>query len=105
MPNMIAEDIITLDGLSDFLDGCDQRYARDSDVKTYGLSINGHTVSIVEGGQNASVTVPDSDTTYSPLSQAQAENGTSTDAGLVTGQRLKQAIVAFLKTATWNDLT
>lgn len=31
---------------------------------TYGLSISGHTVSLVEGGTTKSVTVPDSDTKY-----------------------------------------
>lgn len=65
---MIAEDIITLAKLREFLTGCDERFAIPSDIKSYGLSISGHTVSLVEGGSTSSVTVPDSDTTYTALS-------------------------------------
>ncbi len=67
---MIAEDIITLANLREFLTGCDTRFATPSDVKSYGLSISGHTVSLVEGGSTSSVTVPDSDTTYTALSNS-----------------------------------
>ena len=59
--------VITLSQLADFLSGLDGRFATPSDVKTYGLSISGHIVSLVEGGSTSSVTVPDSDTTYSAL--------------------------------------
>lgn len=34
----------------------------DNDNTTYGLSINGHTVSLVEGGTTTSVTIPDNNT-------------------------------------------
>ena len=37
---------------------------------SYGLSINGHTISLVENGSNKSVTVPDDDTTYQPATQS-----------------------------------
>lgn len=40
----------------------------DNTHKTWGLSISGHTVTIVDGGTNKSVTVPDSDTKYSAIS-------------------------------------
>lgn len=65
---MIAEDVITLARLREFLTGCDGRFATPSDIKSYGLSISGHTVSLVEGGSTSSITVPDSDTTYTALS-------------------------------------
>lgn len=67
---MIAEDIITLAKLREFLTGCDARFATPSDIKSYGLSISGHTVSLVEGGSTSSVIVPDSDTTYTALSNS-----------------------------------
>lgn len=60
--NMVIKDAITLDQLRTFLAGLDGRFATPSDVKTYGLSISGHTVLLVEGGTGTSVTVPDSDT-------------------------------------------
>ena len=47
---------------------------------TYGLSISGHTVSLVAGGTTSSVTVPDDDTTYE--SKTAASGGT--DVSLVT---------------------
>lgn len=65
--------VITLAQLAEFLSGLDGRFATPSDVKTYGLSISGHTVSLVEGGATSSVTVPDSDTTYSALTDAEIE--------------------------------
>ena len=65
--------VISLAQLADFLDGLDERFATPSDVKTYGLSISGHTVSLVEGGATSSVTVPDSDTTYAALTDAEIE--------------------------------
>lgn len=46
---------------------CDGTWAsppNDNTHKTWGLSINGHTVSIVDGGTNKSVTVPDENTKY-----------------------------------------
>ena len=101
---MIAEDVITIPRLREFLAGCDNRYADPSDIKTYGLSINDHTISIVENGQNNSVTVPDSDTTYSLLTKGTVENTSSTTPGLISGQRMMQSISSFLKTATWNDI-
>ena len=104
MPTPIAEDLVTLAGLREFLAGCDVRYPRNSDIKSYGLSINDHTVSLVEGGQNNSVTIPDSDTTYTTMSKVEAEGGTSTDARVVTGERIRQAIGSFLHTATWADI-
>lgn len=104
MPTPIAENLVTLAGLREFLAGCDGRYPDPSDIKSYGLSISDHTISIVEGGQNNSVTVPDSDTTYTTMSKAEAEGGTSTDARVVTGERIRQAICSFLHTATWADI-
>lgn len=47
---------------------------------TYGLSISGHTVSLVAGGTTSSVTVPDDNTTYE--SKTAASGGT--DVSLVT---------------------
>lgn len=74
---MIAEDVITIARLREFLAGCDNRYADPSDIKSYGLSISGHTVSIVEGGGNQSVTVPDSDTTYRSMTDNEIDAAVS----------------------------
>ena len=43
----------------------------DNDNTTYGLSISGHTVSLVEGGTTASVTIPDNNT-WNPNTVSQA---------------------------------
>ena len=77
MPTPIAEDIITIARLREFLAGCDDRYADPSDIKSYGLSISGHTVSIVEGGSTKSVTVPDSDTTYRAMTNNEIDAAVS----------------------------
>ncbi len=74
---MIAEDIITLAKLREFLTGCDSRFATPSDIKSYGLSISGHTVSLVEGGSTSSVTVPDSDTTYRAMTNNEIDAAVS----------------------------
>lgn len=71
------EGIITLEGLATFKGEADQRYATPSDIKSYGLSISGHTVSLVEGGANQSVTVPDADTRYTAASASPAMDGTA----------------------------
>lgn len=105
MSTLIAEDIITLAKLQEFLTQCDGRYAMQSDVRSYGLAISGHTVSIVNGGQDTSVTIPDADTTYSTMSKSEAEDGSSTDARLITGQRVRQAILSCLSDLTWNDIS
>lgn len=49
----------------------------DQDTK-YGLSISGHTVSLVENGDTASVTVPDNNTTYSLAGALSSHKFTST---------------------------
>lgn len=100
---MIAEDVITISRLREFLAGCDNRYADPSDIKTYGLSINDHTISLVENGSGVSVTVPDNNTTYSLISKTEAENKNDTNARLVSGERLAQSIGHFMKYATWAD--
>ena len=74
---MIAEDVITLTELREFLTGCDARFATPSDIKSYGLSISGHTVSLVEGGSTSSVTVPDSDTTYRSMTNNEIDAAVS----------------------------
>ena len=53
-------------------------FTNDLNIPTYGLSINGHTVSIVENGGTSSVTVPDEDTKYTPASAAPKMDGTAT---------------------------
>lgn len=45
---------------------------------TYGLSISGHTISLVESGDTASVTVPDNNTTYSLSGSLSSHKFTST---------------------------
>ena len=75
--SMIAEDVITIPRLREFLAGCDNRYASPSDIKSYGLSISGHTVSIVEGGSTTSVTIPDSDTTYRAMNNNEIDAAVS----------------------------
>ena len=77
MTTPIAEDIITFARLREFLAGCDTRFANPSNIKTYGLSIDGHTISIVEGGSNTSVTVPDSDTTYRAMTNSEIDAAVS----------------------------
>lgn len=62
------QDLVTLGRLQDFLANCDNRYISVSNSPDFGLSISGHTISIVSGGSNKSVTVPDDDTTYTPAS-------------------------------------
>lgn len=49
----------------------------DQDTK-YGLSISGHTVSLVEDGDTASVTVPDNNTTYTLSGALSSHKVTST---------------------------
>ena len=105
MSALTIGDIITLARLREFLAQCDNRYAMQSDVKSYGLAISGHTVSIVDGGQTTSVTIPDADTTYSIMSKSEAEDGSSTDARLITGQRVRQSILSCLSNVTWNDIS
>ena len=104
MPTPIAEDIITIARLREFLAGCDNRYADSSDIKSYGLSINDHTISLVEGGSGSSVTVPDNNTTYSLISKTEAENSSDTNPRLISGERLYQSMAYFMKNATWNDI-
>ena len=67
------ESVISLAQLSEFLNGLDRRFAMLSNIKTYGLSISGNTISLVEGGINKSITVPDSDTTYDALTDLEIE--------------------------------
>lgn len=74
---MIAEDVITIPRLREFLAKCDNRYADPSDIKSYGLSISGHTVSIIEGGSSQSVTIPDSDTTYRAMNNNEIDAAVS----------------------------
>lgn len=74
---MIAEDVITLARLREFLTGCDGRFATHSEIKSYGLSISDHVVSIVEDGGQSSVTVPDSDTTYRSLTNGEIDAAVS----------------------------
>lgn len=69
--------VVSVAQLADFLDGLDDRFATPSDIPAYtryGLSISGHTVSLVEGGASSSVTVPDSDTTYQALTNTEIDN-------------------------------
>lgn len=68
--NTVIEDAITLHGLGVFLSECDKRYARSSAIKTYGLSINNRTVSLVEGGNTSSVTVPETTLTKAEIDAA-----------------------------------
>lgn len=75
--NLLLEDVITLDRLQDFLSNCDNRYIPASNPPDFGLSINGHTISIVSGGNTKSVTVPDNDTTYTPASANPVMDGTA----------------------------
>lgn len=77
MATPIAEDIITIVRLREFLAECDSRYADPSDIKSYGLSISDHTISIVEGGSNQSVTIPDSDTTYRSMTNNEIDAAVS----------------------------
>lgn len=71
-----------LAGICDFIyDGTQWHlvgnYIDTDNNTTYGLSISGHTVSIVAGGTTSSVTVPDNNTTYT----ANNENIGSASAG------------------------
>lgn len=52
-------------------------FTNDLNIPTYGLSIDGHTVSIVENGGSSSVTVPDEDTKYTPASAVPEMDGTA----------------------------
>lgn len=47
-------------------------------------------------GDGSWTTPPDTNTTYSTISQANIENPASTSSGLVTGQRAAQAVAAYL---------
>lgn len=79
-------------GLARFWANCKSQFATADDLRTYGLSISGHTVSLVEGGTTASVTVPDSDTTYDAMSVSEASTGTATNARTISASVLKSAI-------------
>ena len=63
----------------------------DQDTK-YGLSISGHTVSLVEDGDTASVTVPDNNTTY-------------TLSGALSSHKVTSTLTPSSGTATTSDFT
>lgn len=60
-------------------------------------------------GDGTWATPADTNTTYAPQSQAEAESSTDTNARLTTGQRLYQAIAKHARLSTWvpswNDVT
>lgn len=70
----IVEDAITLDLLGVFLDELDERFATPSDIKTFGLQVSGHTLRIMENGGQASITLPDDNTTYVAMTNAEIDN-------------------------------
>lgn len=65
------------------------------------IGTNGQVAKVVDG---AVAWAADANTTYSTLTQAQVENNTSTAAGLVTGQRLAQAVTAHAPQAAFVDV-
>jgi hypothetical protein len=82
--------------------------AWDADTATLALQgrtlpeggTTGQVVKVVDG---APAWAADANTTYTVLSQANAENASSTTAGLVTGQRLAQAIAAHRPVVAYVD--
>jgi hypothetical protein len=73
----IVEDAITLDLLGIFLDELDKRFTTPSDIKTFGLQVSGHTLHIVENGGQASITLPDDNTTYVAMTNTEIDNAVS----------------------------